>query len=120
MIKVGQQNLERQKGIPDIPDAPTATVPGVPIIDTTPSVAGKQVTLTWTDGIGGAPYSYMLHRSKDNIFALSPSNLIGVYGAATLSANDSPGIGTWYYIMVACGTDGQISDHSALATAVVT
>jgi len=119
MIKVAQKNLEMAKGIPDIPDPVPATVPGPPAIGLSPSVAGKQVTLEWMQGSGGTPYTFMLHRSKSAQFTPVPSNLIGLYSGNTEQANDTPGVGTWHYLLVAGGTDGQLGMASTIVSAVV-
>jgi hypothetical protein len=87
------------------PDTTAPTAPGTP----TATVTGQTVGLSWaaaTDAFGVT--DYQVHRSDTSGFTPSPTTLIGsTTGATTFS--DTPGVGTWYYLVVASDAAGNTS-----------
>jgi hypothetical protein len=117
-VAKAQQNMQALMG----PQKLVTRVSDVaPAICTTPAaaVAGNKVTFSWVAPADADKYAFVCYRSASTGYTPGPATIIRCVAAATLLIVDTPGIGTWYYIVKCCDVDGNLGPATAQATAVV-
>jgi hypothetical protein len=118
MQSVGQKNLQAAGGIQQLPTT-SGTPATVALVQSAPSIAGRQVTLHWTASADPHAYQTYVYRSTTTGFTPGPSNLISVLPTASIAINDSPGVATWYYVLICDNIDGVLSPISNQESAVI-
>jgi len=119
MMRVAQHNLQALKGIQQQPTTSSTTPPAAPTA-LAGAVSGEQVILSWTPSVTANAYQTYLYRSDTTGFTPGPTTLIKVVPQTVAQAMDTPGIGTWYYVVACDSDDGYLSDPSTEITIDVT